>query len=394
MTKKEQADLRKLAILEHGFDLPTAMRILSNEWNPFSTCYGYLDTLVRKGLLRHGQGRYHMGNGFRESLLMDTTRAELSQLYFRAAQSLTPYLSKSETTSLGMDSSFQLEYVHEALQLLDSARKTANEGENEKIARLSLQTIHKLLLNVGIPDWSTLIALMRVHESDDHTKHVLDQLIRDIPLNIENDHPVYLATAGEVLLRHSQWLQGNSKRADEAKVKRLRETGMEYFEAAIAKSDRLCDKDSLLFCATRYVVCIKDSRMSDKESVAGELTRKSLSLLSQGISIRGAARRWIDVTMNEIEDDGKVSELYWRAMRELPHPGAMLIPALGAVALAGDDARLAELKKMFKKETISYALISLRRLLLRVTLPPHVQSRIEMGAKTARSWYPEESWAI
>lgn len=362
--KADRDLLMELAVFKWGFTQEVARGMLSASIPYRGTEFGehVLESLVRKDLLREGQGMYHVPHEIAVSCIDDRNPKIAAGRFFRAAAALVPYAAEVDFPSLGIDIAFGPEYMHEAdYHLREALRYAQRAGEGAQGIERACRKILEHLYLFSLPaDWGLVANL---HQSRELAHSELAREVALERLRLEDiaeapSHPQHLLLAARSSARVVQALRGQStspKREEELLIE-----SNSLFERAITNCAIFPSEEAanLVLVLTGYAVFKKTFGQSGLR----ELIDKVLELLDVNKDLDRIARGDFFEMVGDIEiDNSKAAILYRRGLTSrLQVWNQLWVKAVGAESLA-EGAVVSDILRELSAEKVASILAKVKR---------------------------------
>lgn len=340
--------LRRLAVFEHGFTHRMAAVALARDAAP-NLKETILDDLVERGLLREGQGRYHLPAAVRVRLQQKgypdnraqlyQFRRELAERHLLAGCALAPYAHDHRISGLALDVALRPEFVHEASHHLRLAARYTESGD---LKQRALKVHGRVTRFAEMPTWGTVGSLLQARSLYTDAYDIAMDLLAYQRAGGIVPHPTHCVYAARAAQQWARSIQGRAA-ADEVLRSRLASEADQLFLQAIEHSAVLPAAErsvaTLLAVTARAVFLLDTAKARDEEATRREyeqLTQTAIQLLRQGINPVAARGDWCESATDEMPDHAKAVGLYDLVLTSRQDWAQLWVKGLGAASLATD----------------------------------------------------------
>lgn len=347
--------LRTLAVFDFGFTQQSASLILSELDGAYKglATRTVLERLVNEGVLREGQGQYHIPRNVRKQLRQEEGK-NLAVLHYKAGLALAPYvIPGKEFPSLALDRAFNPEYVHEAEEHFRSADSLAKDMGDYKTRNVIRPAYHHLSLFMPMPSWGVVLQLLKAGRRPEYTYEMAQQILQSERTAGVTSHPTNLCNMAEAA---AQWAKEN----ENLRLK-LRQEANSYFREALAQCEVFRREEGFdeeegfnrLTVLTKYAVYLADQEPAHKEEIA-RLSKEALDLLEKGEDPRGAKGEWLEVVADLEPSHRKAFHLYKLGFKL--KWAQLLIKGIGAASLGGLREEVKAIRNDLSRDTAAVLL--------------------------------------
>ncbi len=360
--EREIETLRTLATFTYGFTHHMAAVALGEdaESNLKETL---LKDLEERGLLREGQGRYHVPSFLRIRLKEQAKptdnrrqrelRRTTASRHFRAGCALAPYADDKRVSGLALDVAFRPEYVHEASRQLKLAMRHADDGD----LRTSIQKVHGRVTRFAeMPTWGVVDNLLQAKNLATDAYEMASDLLEWQAAGGVAPHPNHLICAARAA---HQWAIGS---------RGLTTKEQELYDDLVLRADRLY-KEAIDRCKglpneeigissvqalTARAMFLRDIQVSpdgEREREFADLTKAAIRLLEDGVNPRLARGDWCELATDAEPDNAKAVRLYSLVLTSRQEWAQLWVKGLGSALLAADGAAAERIRSSFAEKT-------------------------------------------
>lgn len=332
---REVSFLRALATFEGGFTQHTARLMLTEfgDYRGAEVRYKILEPLVRKGILREGQGWYHIPRHLLKSLRAEEGPEKLAQRHYRAGCALAPYVTEVEIPSLALDAAFSPEYTPEAAEHLWLAIQYARPAGDQKLRQASRKALQHLTRFALIPSWGLVNGFLQVGLSRDAYEMAADLLAWQHASQVESHPSQLLLAARAAALRAKDFGEGSN---NPERGRQLRQEANRYFREALDHCTYFPSEEGFnrLHLLTAYAVYLSEQE-PEREEDLNHLSRQAIDLLVQGVTPRSVEGQWFELMGDREPSHANASNLYQWGTEAISEWAQLWIKGIGAASLAG-----------------------------------------------------------
>ncbi len=339
----ERAIMEALAMFEFGFTEHTAALML-HEIMPVrgKELRDRLLQLVDRGLLREGQGWYHMPQEVRSAMTMHDSSA-LATGHFKAGCAMAPYATEREVPTLALDVAFQAQHVHEAERHLALALRHAQASREYAVGRKVRAALGRLGRFAEYPTWGLVARLLKAQDLGRDCYEIAHELIECAEDDNKRVHPQHWLLAARAAAQWSKSFRGDAPSNHELQ-RQLRYDARRWFKRSIEACSEYEDKENatLLNALTTYAVYLCQEEREERAE-ADRVSRAALNLIAQGADGRAARGEWYEIVGDDDVGHGTAAERYRLGTIFVPEWAQLWVKGIGAAALAQRTTLLSEL---------------------------------------------------
>lgn len=351
LTPTGAALLKVLATFEGGFSQQTASLLLS-EFNVSGLAVRkLLHTLAKEGVLRYGQGIYHIPHVLKEKLRSDENPNVLAPRHFAAGCALAPFVAGVKFPALALDVAFNPENLHEAEKHFALAFRYAQVSSNHTVRNRSQVAMQRLERFAELPGWGTVDRLLKSQHLGRDAYEMSTELLRFQQSAEVRSHPAHLVVAARAA---AQWVKSFRGSDNLEWGQRLRRIANDYFVQALEAcsyfpSEERFNRLHVLTNYTMYMIEHEPQRETDLYHYKNE----AWDLLLNGVDGQAVWGEWFEWLADSEDDHSKASSLYRLGRRWKPQWAQLWVKGVGASFLAGLDEDVQEIRKALSSDQAS-----------------------------------------
>jgi hypothetical protein len=346
LSQKEQTALLALSAFRWGFNHAMASLVLNDPTLPILRDYkhtwgimrDFLLALCEKGVLRYGQGWYHLPFSLRDQLQQKLSDIEKATYHMAAGTALAPYTMNDTAPSLAFDRAFLPENLYEAFFHFDRAGWLANnEGLQGKIAGdAALGRKLRLLRFAAFPTWSTIGSLTNCRSHQGYQDgYILGKAMLE---RSESSHPSqFLPVLQNGVLLHNYEKNRPSIQMilDEelAGSNSLFEKALKACDAPEFQSKRNLNRLMILSVYATYLF----RKGSEYTELVEPVNREMMQLIDAGTKARSVRGEWFERMGDTNRNHSEATRIYRQGVQWVPEWHQLWVKALGAASLLGED---------------------------------------------------------
>ena len=351
LTGAEEEMRRLCAIFDWGFTDRMVSRLIGD--TPAVRALGVrrvLEDLVRKDVLKEGQGVFHVPRDMGGSPEIENPWITAIEQY-RAATALAPYARRRPvgTSTLGLR--FWPEHITEALRHLQTAEMLCWRVRGPERRQKLLGSIQTLRLDITrfarIPSWDAVWTLADTNAGILDAMEVAEDLLSKERSSQCGPHPRALATFGWVL---ALFLRGNYCTDIKARTV-LKERARGYFAEAL----KVCDSDNERWWKEEFAV-----RVLFAQFLAAEMPECAVELIEANQRALALARRldpkedstwgsWFELAGDREAAHSAAADIY-ELGTHFSERGSLWFKSIGSLYLSGENEKLDAIREAFTEE--------------------------------------------
>lgn len=354
LTQAERTALSVLSTFRQGFTHSMAslclrtmdLAALKHDWG---NIHAFLRGLQDKGVLRYGQGWYHLPSSLRDEL-QQALHAESGEgtgaagvqfvaYHLAAGKALAPYTLSDTVTAMAFDQALLPEHIYEAFFHFDRAHSLAADAgpQAQRLRQAALHYKTQLLRFAMFPTWSTVASLRQCINAAAFREAY--EMGKELVAALEKDkaHPLHPGLYLNVALSGAAWSKDEGR--PEVKTTLGEElAGPEgFFERALKACEKplfQAERDFNRLCVlSAYANYLPRDRPKQAERVQA-FDREILGLLDANADARGVRGEWFEEHGDESGSHAQAAHLYRLGVRWVPQWHQLWVKALGATTLA------------------------------------------------------------
>lgn len=354
LTQAERTALSALSTFRWGFTHSMAalclrtmdLAALKHDWGNIRT---FLRGLQDKGVLRYGQGWYHLPSSLRDELQQalqagsgegtGTAGVPLVAYHLAAGKALAPYTVGDTVPAMAFDQAFLPEHIYEAFFHFDRAHsRAANVGpQAQQLRQAALHSKTQRLRFAAFPTWSTVASLRQCvnaaafREAYDMGKELVAALEKDKAHPLHPGFYLHVADSGAAWSKNEGRPEVKTTLGEElAGPEGFFERALKACEAPLFQAERDFNRLCVLSAYVHYLLRDRPEQAERAQAFDCEILR----LLDTDADARGVRGEWFEEHGDESGSHVQAAHLYRLGVRWVPQWHQLWVKALGATTLA------------------------------------------------------------